>query len=109
MQLKNHIYTQGNLVQELKAGVCLEALLNETCAAVYGEPGNFESGPLVGYSNSSEDPSLGDLENHSNNLCEVFDVLLAEHKVDEALSILDAEEGAFITRILVISIFHLGA
>lgn len=97
MQLKKHISTQGNLVQELKAGVCLEALLNETCAAVYPEPGNFEAGSLVGYSNSSEDPSLSELENHANNLCEVLDVLLAEHKVDKALSILDAEEGAFIT------------
>lgn len=96
IQLKRHISTQGDLVQELKVGVYLEALLNETCTAVYPEPGNLEAGSLASYSNSTEDPSLSELENHANNLCEVLDVLLAERKVDEALAILDAEDGALI-------------
>lgn len=96
LQLKRHVSTQGNLVQELKVGVYLEDLLNETCTVVYPEPGNFEAGSLVSYSNFSEDPSLSELENHANNLCDILDVLLVEHKVDEALAILDAEEGSLI-------------
>ncbi|KAH9318667.1 hypothetical protein KI387_020436, partial [Taxus chinensis] len=85
-ELKKHVSTQENLVKELRNGVYFESLINETC--------NVFS-PELGYLEEGEDHSPNRLQNHTDSLSEVLDVLLAEHKVDEALVILDTEEKAF--------------
>ncbi|GLJ21307.1 hypothetical protein SUGI_0391490 [Cryptomeria japonica] len=94
-ELKRHISTQENLVQELRNGVGLEALINETCSFISPEPGYPVEGSLFSISNPGEDLAPNKLETHIDSLSEVLDVLLTEHKVDEALAILEEEEKAF--------------
>ncbi|XP_050232207.1 exocyst complex component EXO84C [Mercurialis annua] len=86
VELRKHISTQGILVQDMMTGVNRElehwSQLNED---VEDPKQNFEVDALQISSPSSEDdPMVTFLDNVDN--------LLAEHKVEEALDALDAEE-----------------
>jgi hypothetical protein len=94
-ELKRHVSTQENLVLELRNGVCIEALINETCNVVSPEPAYQDDGSLSSNSNPGEDSAPNKLDTHIDSLSEVLDALLTEHKVDGALAILEEEEKAF--------------
>ncbi|KAJ1397144.1 Cullin repeat-like-containing domain superfamily [Sesbania bispinosa] len=83
IELQKHISAQGILVQDLMTGVCHELdewnHSSDDVAEIQDEPELLE--PL---SNERNDPKTVFLEN--------IDVLVAEHKFEEALEALDAEE-----------------
>ncbi|KAL6282884.1 hypothetical protein ACE6H2_013813 [Prunus campanulata] len=82
VELRKHISAQGILVQDLMTGVChqLEEW-NQSTTEVQPDP---EIGEL-------QDPLPIETDDHKIVL-EKIDVLLAEHKVEEALEALDSEE-----------------
>ncbi|KAM1123053.1 hypothetical protein ACFX13_004580 [Malus domestica] len=82
VELQKHISTQGILVQDLMTGVChqLEEW-NRSSSEVQPNPDNHEL----------QEP-LPIETDHDKIFLEKVDVLLAEHKVEEALEALDAEE-----------------
>eukprot|EP01018_Ginkgo_biloba_P030440 Gb_10716 [translate_table: standard] len=84
MELKMHISAQGSLVHDLMDGIYLEALSSETWTDT-----------ALGTVYLDQDPSPSELENRTYYLSDVLGVLLSEHKEEEALAILDAEEKAF--------------
>uniref|UniRef100_A0A2P2JTR8 Exocyst component Exo84 C-terminal domain-containing protein n=2 Tax=Rhizophora mucronata TaxID=61149 RepID=A0A2P2JTR8_RHIMU len=86
VELRKHISAQGILVQDLMTGVCREL-----------EEWNRDSTII---DDSMEDPQdngakhhlSSDIDDHKAVFLEKIDILLAEHKVDEALEVMDAEE-----------------
>ncbi|KAK6940633.1 Exocyst component Exo84, C-terminal [Dillenia turbinata] len=84
MILKNHVSTQQRLVKDLMGGIYLKALSDESVDQLISlEPVCTESSP----------PSK--LEIHINDISETLDILLSEHRLDEALDILQMEAEAF--------------
>lgn len=84
IELRKNISAQGILVQDLMTGVCREL-----------EEWNQSAGGIE----IQEDPEICETQNplpneedSHNKFLENIDVLLAEHKVEEALEALDAEE-----------------
>ncbi|KAF5930506.1 hypothetical protein HYC85_031379 [Camellia sinensis] len=83
MQLKQHVSTQKRLVKELVDGICLKVLSNETVDLIIEEPIRVEPSPQ----------SI--LESHADDVSEALDILLSERRLDEALAILELEDGVF--------------
>lgn len=85
IELRKHISSQGILVQDLMTGVSRELEeWNQTGDKTQEATQEPESVDL-------EDPTTNELDDHKKFL-ENIDVLLAEHKIEEALEALDAEE-----------------
>ncbi|KAF6146385.1 hypothetical protein GIB67_020479 [Kingdonia uniflora] len=83
IELHKHVSSQRIFVQDLMTGVCREL---EEWNRVDGKTSEVEEDPLVC------DPLLNEFEIHRMAFLENIDVLFAEHKVEEALEALDAEE-----------------
>lgn len=88
-ELRKHISAQGILVQDLMNGVCHQ--LDEWARA----NGDIQESPQDPQNSDIEDPFPNELENHRMIFLENIDVLLAEHKVDEAIEAIDAEEKSY--------------
>ncbi|XP_068654529.1 exocyst complex component EXO84C isoform X2 [Aristolochia californica] len=86
VELQKHISSQGILVQDLMSGVCRE--LEMWTQANSEAPESEQDVQSSGF----EDPSPDPLDEHKADFLEMMDVLLAEHKVEEALLALEAEE-----------------
>lgn len=86
VELRKHISAQGILVQDLMTGVCHE-LGEWNCAN--GDVGDSQQDPE---SDELQNPLSSDTDDHKVIFLEHVDVLLAEHKVEEAIEALDAEE-----------------
>ncbi|CAL5364128.1 unnamed protein product [Camellia sinensis] len=85
-ELRKHISAQGILVQDLMSGVCRELdEFNGSSGDIQEAEQNLENCEL-------EVPLLNEAEGHERMFLETVDVLLAEHKVEEALEVLDTEE-----------------
>ncbi|XP_052201400.1 exocyst complex component EXO84C isoform X2 [Diospyros lotus] len=85
-ELRKHISTQGIVVQDLMTGVCHELdEWNKASGGIQEADQNLENCEL-------KDPLLNEAEDQEMLFFENVDVLLAEHKVEEALEALDAEE-----------------
>ncbi|KAL7211085.1 hypothetical protein ACSBR2_014045 [Camellia fascicularis] len=85
-ELRKHISAQGILVQDLMSGVCRELdEFNGSSGDIQEAEQNLENCEL-------EVPLLNEAEGHEMMFLENVDVLLAEHKVEEALEVLDTEE-----------------
>ncbi|KAI8009395.1 Exocyst complex component EXO84C [Camellia lanceoleosa] len=85
-ELRKHISAQGILVQDLMSGVCRELdEFNGSSGDIQEDEQNLENCEL-------EVPLLNEAEGHERMFLENVDVLLAEHKVEEALEVLDTEE-----------------
>ncbi|XP_077244518.1 LOW protein: exocyst complex component-like protein isoform X2 [Tasmannia lanceolata] len=86
IELQKHISAQGILVQDLMSGVCREL-------EVWNQ-GNTENQEAEQDLQACEfqDPLPNENKDHKAAFLETVDVLLAEHKMEEALSVLDAEE-----------------
>lgn len=82
-QLKNHVSTQKMLVKKFKDEIYLKITLEETVEPIIEEPSRVESSP----------GSI--LETHTDNVSDILDTLLSEHRLDEALEILEMEAGTF--------------
>ncbi|KAK6937739.1 hypothetical protein RJ641_031247 [Dillenia turbinata] len=84
MLLRNHVSTQQRLAKDLVGGIYLNALSDETVdQLIYLEPVCTEP----------SSPSKSEI--HSNDISETLDILLAEHRLDEALDILQMEAESF--------------
>ncbi|XVE88464.1 hypothetical protein DITRI_Ditri19aG0071600 [Diplodiscus trichospermus] len=89
VELRKHISSQGIIVQDLMTGVCREledwnranADDNDTAPDAEGD--------------EAQDPLPNEMDDHKKTFLEKIDVLLAEHKVEEALEALEAEERNF--------------
>ncbi|MBA0811094.1 hypothetical protein Gohar_003025 [Gossypium harknessii] len=85
VELRKHISSQGIIVQDLMTGVCREL-----------EESNQEN---VDTNDTPLDPKVDDVQEEMDDpkkkFLEKIDVLLAEHKVEEALEALEAEEKNF--------------
>jgi hypothetical protein len=86
VELRKHISAQGILVQDLLTGVCREL---EEWNSANGNIGDCQQDPQVDELQSS---LLSDADNRKAIFLENIDVLLAEHKVEEAVEALEAEE-----------------
>ncbi|KAF9587444.1 hypothetical protein IFM89_002625 [Coptis chinensis] len=86
IELQKHVSTQGILVQDLMSGVFRE--LEEWNQDDSDSPEAEEDSQTV----QRQDPVITELEDHKLTFLENIDVLLAEHKVEEALESLNAEE-----------------
>lgn len=86
IELQKHISAQGILVQDLMSGVCRD--LEEWNKA----DGDIDEAQPDKHINEHQDPSLNDTVDAKTIFLEKIDVLLAEHKVEEAIEALDAEE-----------------
>lgn len=86
IELQKHISAQGILVQDLMSGVCRE--LEEWNQATNDESNEGEKDQVDEF----QDPLPSEAEEHKISFLEKIDVLLAEHKVEEALSALLEEE-----------------
>ncbi|KAG0481675.1 hypothetical protein HPP92_012533, partial [Vanilla planifolia] len=85
IELQKHVSAQGILVQDLMSGVCQELAAWNECE----RDENTENG----FQNSEIDDILnGKIDEPKATFLETLDMLLAEHKVEEILLILDAEE-----------------
>ncbi|WOG81216.1 hypothetical protein DCAR_0100361 [Daucus carota subsp. sativus] len=80
MELKHHVSTQKMLVKDLKDEVYLKIMLDETVESVIEESLFAESTPA----------SM--LKAHTESVTDILDALLLEHKLDEALNVLEMEE-----------------
>ncbi|GFS45030.1 hypothetical protein Acr_00g0093730 [Actinidia rufa] len=85
-ELRKHISAQGIVVQDLMSGVCRE--LDEWTGAI----GDIQEAEQNLHNCEPEDPLSNKEEDHKRVFLENVDVLLAEHKVEETLEALDAEE-----------------
>lgn len=85
-ELQKHISAQGILVKDLMSGVCRE--LEEWNQATDGETNEAGKDQVVEF----QDLLLNEIEEHNITFLEKMDVLLTEHKTDEALLALDEEE-----------------
>ncbi|MBA0839582.1 hypothetical protein Goarm_005291 [Gossypium armourianum] len=85
VELRKHISSQGIIVQDLMTGVCREL-----------EESNQENADT---NDTLLDPKVDDVQEEMDDpkkkFLEKIDVLLAEHKVEEALEALEAEEKNF--------------
>ncbi|KAH1055832.1 hypothetical protein J1N35_033897 [Gossypium stocksii] len=85
VELQKHISSQGIIVQDLMTGVCREL-----------EEWNQENADT---NDTPLDPKVDDVQEEMDDpkkkFLEKIDVLLAEHKVEEALEALEAEEKNF--------------
>ncbi|TXG75359.1 hypothetical protein E1A91_1Z022800v1 [Gossypium mustelinum] len=85
VELRKHISSQGIIVQDLMTGVCREL-----------EESNQENADT---NDTPLDPKVDDVQEEMDDpkkkFLEKIDVLLAEHKVEEALEALEAEEKNF--------------
>ncbi|KAG6691470.1 hypothetical protein I3842_10G064700 [Carya illinoinensis] len=86
IELRKHISAQGILVQDLMTGVCRE--LEEWKQSI-GDNHESQHDPEIP---ELQDPSPSEKNDGKIIFLENVDVLLAEHKVEEALEALDAEE-----------------
>ncbi|GAB4829570.1 hypothetical protein Ancab_019238 [Ancistrocladus abbreviatus] len=84
VELRKHISAQGILVQDLMNGVCHE-LEEWTRTDALEAPQDPENSEL-------EDQSPNETDDPKRVFLEKIDILLAEHKVEEAIEALDAEE-----------------
>ncbi|XAR59396.1 hypothetical protein NMG60_11015222 [Bertholletia excelsa] len=85
-ELRKHISAHGILVQDLMTGVCRELdEWNKATGDIQETDQNLENFELEG-------PFPNEAKGHQRIFLENVDVLLAEHKVEEALEALDAEE-----------------
>ncbi|CAK9187156.1 unnamed protein product [Ilex paraguariensis] len=85
-ELRKHISAQGILVQDLMSGACRD--LEEWNKA----NGNIQEAQDNPQNSDVEDCILNEAEEHMTISLENIDVLLAEHKVEEAIEAIDAEE-----------------
>ncbi|KAL5731472.1 hypothetical protein ACHQM5_004196 [Ranunculus cassubicifolius] len=81
IELQKHVSTQKILVQDMMSGVCCE--LEEWCQVSADTPELEEDAQLF---------VSQELDDHKLTFLENVDVLLAEHKVEEAVEALNAEE-----------------
>lgn len=86
VELRKHISSQGILVQDLMTGVSRE-LEDWNCAN--GDTGDSLQDPQV---EELQSPLANDADDPKASFLENIDVLLAEHKIEEAIEALDAEE-----------------
>ncbi|XP_038711645.1 exocyst complex component EXO84C isoform X2 [Tripterygium wilfordii] len=94
VELRKHISAQGILVQDLMTGVCRE--IEEWSR----NTDNSDKEANDNNDNAQQDVQIFELQHPSPNgiddqkelFLEKIDVLLAEHKVEEALELIDAEE-----------------
>ncbi|KDP22753.1 hypothetical protein JCGZ_02394 [Jatropha curcas] len=89
VELRKHISTQGILVQDLMTGVCREL-----------EVWNHTNGDIDDSQQDSETNELqnlfpGDTDEIKAMFLEKIDILLVEHKIEEAIEALDGEEKNF--------------
>lgn len=89
MELRKHISAQGILVQDLMTGVCRQ--LEELSVA----NGNIDQSLSDPQNSELEDPLPNEIDERKMIFLEKIDVLLAEHMVEEAIEVLDAEEKNF--------------
>ncbi|KAK6917033.1 Exocyst component Exo84, C-terminal [Dillenia turbinata] len=86
IELRKHVSAQGIVVQDLMSGVCREL----------DEWGCTNSNTLEDQQdtqvNDLTEPLLNEAEYHKTAFLINIDVLLAEHKIEEAIQALDAEE-----------------
>lgn len=85
-ELQKHISAQRILVQDLMSGVCRE--LEEWNQATDSETNEADKHQVVEF----QDLLPNEIEEHKITFLEKIDILLAEHKMDEALLALDEEE-----------------
>ncbi|KAG2688090.1 hypothetical protein I3760_09G077700 [Carya illinoinensis] len=86
IELQKHISAQGILVQDLMTGVCREL---EEWKQSNGENHEAQQDPDI---SELQDPLASEKDDEKIIFLEKVDVLLAEHKVEEALEALNAEE-----------------
>ena len=89
VELRKHISSQGIIVQDLMTGVCREL---EEWNRENADISNTKPDPEV---DEVQDPLPNEMDDHKKAFLEKIDVLLAEHKVKEALEALEAEERNF--------------
>lgn len=88
--LRKNISAQGILVQDLMSGVCHEL---DECSRANPIDQVTEENPQ---NSDLEDPFPNEADDHRRTLfLENIDVLLAEHKVEEAIEAIDAEERSY--------------
>ncbi|KAJ6827452.1 exocyst complex component EXO84C [Iris pallida] len=86
IELQKHVSAQGILVQDLMSGVCQEL-------EVWNKSNTEEPDAEQDLELSEIDELLhGEAEDKKGTFLETLDILLAEHKVEEALLAIDAEE-----------------
>ncbi|KAF5185365.1 Exocyst complex component exo84b [Thalictrum thalictroides] len=78
--LRQHVSTQRDLVKKFMDGMYLEILSKESIDSIIEE------------SSDGEQPPLDNLEVHADAVLEALDTLLSEHRLDEALVILELED-----------------
>lgn len=86
IELQKHVSVQGILVQDLMSGVCRELEIWNECQ---NEDANAKTD--LQFSETEEILNF-DMEDPKVTLLETLDSLLAEHKIEEVLLVLDAEE-----------------
>lgn len=86
IELQKHISSQGILVQDLMTGLCREL---EEWKQSNGDNHEPQQVPEI---SELQDPLPSERDDEKMIFLEHIDVLLAEHKVEEALEALDAEE-----------------
>ncbi|XP_050263355.1 exocyst complex component EXO84C [Quercus robur] len=86
IELQKHISSQGILVQDLMTGLCREL---EEWKQSNGDNLEPQQDPEI---SELQDPLPSERDDKKMIFMEHIDVLLAEHKVEEALEALDAEE-----------------
>ncbi|KAF3958688.1 hypothetical protein ACB098_07G051800 [Castanea mollissima] len=86
IELQKHISSQGILVQDLMTGLCREL---EEWKQSNGDNHEPQQDPEI---SELQDPLPSERDDEKMIFLEHIDVLLAEHKVEEALEALDAEE-----------------
>lgn len=89
MELRKHISAQGILVQDLMTGVCRQ--LEELSVG----NGNIDESLSDPQKIELEDPLPNERDERKMIFLEKIDVLLADHRVEEAIEVLDAEERNF--------------
>ncbi|PIN07070.1 Exocyst complex subunit [Handroanthus impetiginosus] len=83
LRLKNQASSQKKLVNDFSDGISFEVLFEETVEFILGETihGQLSSRSI--------------LETHTENVSEILDTLISEHRLDVALAVLE-KEGEFI-------------
>ncbi|XWS18703.1 hypothetical protein CRYUN_Cryun32bG0067600 [Craigia yunnanensis] len=89
VELRKHISSQGIIVQDLMTGLCRELKeWNQANADINNTPPDAEVDEF-------QDPLPNEMDDHKKTFLGKIDVLLAEHKVEEALEASEAEERNF--------------
>ncbi|XVF27248.1 hypothetical protein REPUB_Repub14bG0090300 [Reevesia pubescens] len=89
VELRKHISSQGIIVQDLMTGVCRE--LQEWNLANADISDTLPDAEV----DEVQDPLPNEMDDHKKTFLEKIDVLLAEHKAEEALEALETEERNF--------------